>query len=250
MSYILDALKKAERERGIQQIPTLMTDHAPRSANRKHIWISLSVLVVCVAGVAWYFLHSQQTKRSPAIQSVDPARGEPDADAARRNSATDKDSAPMGAASSASPASRPSGIAAKPSASAAGSKAPAAVVPGDAIRRQPIPGGIRTPIQDDEDYEGLPPHELIRSIPRASRGSAPPEPAKSQPESLKAAVARMTLSLLMYSDVKEERMVYINGSKYGEGEYVEDTYLIESITENGAILTYEGERALLQPKSK
>jgi hypothetical protein len=45
-------------------------------------------------------------------------------------------------------------------------------------------------------------------------------------------------------------MVYINGNKYREGEYVEGSYLIERITEDGAILSFQGERALLQPKSK
>jgi len=60
----------------------------------------------------------------------------------------------------------------------------------------------------------------------------------------------MNLSLLMYSDVREERMVYINGIRYKEGDYVEDVYLLESITEEGAILTHEGARALLPPRSK
>jgi hypothetical protein len=54
----------------------------------------------------------------------------------------------------------------------------------------------------------------------------------------------------MYAESKEERMVFINGSKYHEGEYIDGLYLLEKITEDGALLSYQGERALLQPKSK
>ena len=57
----------------------------------------------------------------------------------------------------------------------------------------------------------------------------------------------MTLSVLMYADSEAERFVFINGRKYLKGDYVDDRYLIENITAEGAVLTYEGEHATLRP---
>ena len=74
--------------------------------------------------------------------------------------------------------------------------------------------------------------------------------SKEKPASLKEAVNGMTLSILVFDENKADRMVFINGRKYGEGEYVEDIYFLESITLEGAVLTYRGERALLRPKAK
>jgi hypothetical protein len=45
-------------------------------------------------------------------------------------------------------------------------------------------------------------------------------------------------------------MVFINGRKYVEGDYVEDKYYLESITLDGAVLTYQNERVLLKPRAK
>ena len=41
-------------------------------------------------------------------------------------------------------------------------------------------------------------------------------------------------------------MIFINGRKYTEGDYVEGRYLIESITPDGAVLNYQGARATLK----
>jgi len=45
MSYILDALKKAERERGIRRVPTLMTVHDGQEVQRNRLWAIAGGLV-------------------------------------------------------------------------------------------------------------------------------------------------------------------------------------------------------------
>ncbi len=60
----------------------------------------------------------------------------------------------------------------------------------------------------------------------------------------------MTMSIHFFSENKAERLVFINGKKYIEGDYVEGIYLLESITPEGAVLSYEGERAVLKPGNK
>jgi general secretion pathway protein B len=76
--------------------------------------------------------------------------------------------------------------------------------------------------------------------------SAPPSTPPSPP-SLLDALAKMKLEIFVYTDVSKDRMVIINGRKYAEGEQVDGLYLLEAITREGAVLTYQGERALLQP---
>ncbi len=60
----------------------------------------------------------------------------------------------------------------------------------------------------------------------------------------------MSMSIHMFSEIKAERLVFINGKKYVEGDLVEGDYLLESITPEGAVLSYKEERATLRPGTK
>jgi hypothetical protein len=74
--------------------------------------------------------------------------------------------------------------------------------------------------------------------------------AQAKSISLREAMDKMIMSILMYSETKSDRRVYINGRKYVEGDLVDGLYLIESITLDGAVLSFEGERAVLRSGSK
>ncbi len=63
------------------------------------------------------------------------------------------------------------------------------------------------------------------------------------------AISGMTLDVLVYSERSAERMVFINSRKYVEGQRVDGRVLVEEITRGGAILSYEGQRFLLRPRS-
>ena len=62
-------------------------------------------------------------------------------------------------------------------------------------------------------------------------------------------MAKMALNIHVYSDVKAQRMVSVDGRRYVEGELINGLYLVESITPDGVVLSYQGERLLLQPNS-
>ena len=257
MSYILDALRKAERERSVQQVPTLMTEHAPRNLNRKRFWIGTCIVLICAAAIAVYILDSRQTdSRLPlnsghsglaAITSVAPGET-----SVTEDEATKKNSplALQEAREPAPPVQRTGGTGAVP-------QMLPAVVPPNAVRQQPLPNRRVAGIQNEEEYpdepelEDIPPQEMPGNLPRRGReSSAPSEAAKPKPASLKDAVGKMNLSLLMTSDSKEERMVYIDGKRYGEGDYIDGVYLLEKITADGATISYQDERALLPVRSK
>ncbi len=57
----------------------------------------------------------------------------------------------------------------------------------------------------------------------------------------------MKLDILVYTDVPADRMVIINGQRYVVGQYVDGLYLLEAITREGAVLSYQGEQAILPP---
>ena len=57
MSYILDALKKAEQERGIAQVPTLSTVHELRAKSPIRLWAVGGAVILSIAAVSWFFIH-------------------------------------------------------------------------------------------------------------------------------------------------------------------------------------------------
>jgi hypothetical protein len=57
----------------------------------------------------------------------------------------------------------------------------------------------------------------------------------------------MTLDVFVYTDVEADRMAVINGRRYVKGQLVDGLYLLEGITPEGVVLSYRGERAVLQP---
>jgi hypothetical protein len=63
-------------------------------------------------------------------------------------------------------------------------------------------------------------------------------------------MAMMNLTVLLYSDTPADRIVFINGRKYVEGDHIDGKYLLESITLEGAVLSYQGEQAVLHPRHK
>ena len=103
------------------------------------------------------------------------------------------------------------------------------------------------------------------------RGTVPPEPAAvrgelppadptpatavrdvlplwmQMPAEWRAAVPDLSINLMAYSQEPSERLVYIKGLRYTEGERVEGKLTIEKITREGVILSYQGRRCLLTP---
>jgi hypothetical protein len=54
--------------------------------------------------------------------------------------------------------------------------------------------------------------------------------------------------VLVYSEVPAERLVFINGRKYLEGQALDASTVVEQITPGGAVLRRGGQRIVLSPK--
>jgi len=246
MSYILDALKKAERERGIAQVPTLATVHELRAAPQVRKWIIPGVLVLAAAAAVWFLVSISgrhvATESAPAMESgsAAPARAP---EAAAPETAALETAGPSAGASISAPK------ALVPAPAVDSRKSPPRVTEQTRVLEDPRPAQTPRPAAVARPIWDQP--EVMQS--RPAPGDFDDETPAANPEkpmSLREAVARMSMTMHMFSEMKGERLVFINGRKYVEGEAVEGRYLLEQITAEGAVLSYGSERAVLRPGTK
>ncbi len=286
MSYILDALKKAERERHLAKIPTLDTVHRRSSPPRRRLWpwIGAAVVLANAAVLIWFLrpipmpfiksaARSPAAPAAPAVVSGQPAPAPP-ADRAPPEKPAAVAAAPPEPAPSSSPASAPrrpqpertpptttKRVEAKPEPSVA--LAPAAP---KAEARKPKPADAPAPPTPPAAPEKpaastlAPPVPPVASVP--DKPAAPPvapsptKPAErgtgalpqfpDMPPDVQELIQNLKIQALAYSDVPAERLVFINGHKYLEGESIDGKVVLESITPDGAILSYAGKRFMLR----
>lgn len=224
MSYILDALKKAERERHVGEVPSLDgTLVTPPQNVRKRRWPVLvgALLLINAAAIAVFGLWRDKTSSEPVAQHPPPepasetvvvsappgtpevpvATVPPVAEPAPTPSSTPRDTPPA----------QP-GLSAEPAATAA-------------------PGTVATAIPKQEfavrEPESLPP--LIGSLPASVRAGLPD----------------LELTVHVFSDEADKSFVFINDRRYQEGETLREGPYLESIEKQGVVLSYQGEQFLL-----
>ena len=257
MSYILDALKKAERERGISKVPTLTTIHELRNVRRHQVWIIVGGIALSVALLAWFSLPSLKTVTQPQAPTQVDVESD-DGEALPQNSPGEP-SVPAIAQISV-----PEAHEAKPDTPAVSVPSPKTSLPADqAVTRKSaeVKHGKsiseETAVVAQEDGQSSSPVEDYATEEDTNADeppvNAPPldqNRVETKPASLREAAARMTLNIHVYSGVKDERLVFINGKKYLEGDYVDGQYLLEEITPEGVVLSHEGDKTILRPGRK
>jgi len=262
MSYILDALKKAERERGLTKVPNIETVHDIASKKKKIVWIAAECGAVCLIAAAWLYFGTSFGR----VESKTPAQT-----AINRGSATeDSESMPETRKSidqSSNAQSALPGAAANPpipktvdTATAAVPEiqpGPAAVKPENpvqskktesrAVTAKPSVPGIKTepsvaavtaaPAQKSppgDNNAGLPAIDAAAPATVARESS---KPSGNSPSLFEIAGSmKLNISFHVYSDNPERRMVFINGKRYREGDSLEQDCVLEGITHEGLIL--------------
>jgi general secretion pathway protein B len=264
MSYILDALKKAEQERRVswQPQPAAVSD-GPLRRRRPAASAIAALALVAVAVASYFFL-----ARTPAASDV--ARS-PQALPAVAQDTTQPPPPVSPPSPSAAPLTPPPPVVAqqtRPPEQTVARVRPAQAeateqlsAPDWAARRagaRKIPEAaavVAAAVPEQPHSETSPPATVVNSAPQSPATVAPAVPpvsaspvtAQDRPARLQEAVAKMKLTLLAYSDAEAERVVYINGKKYVKGDAVDGLYVVESITPEGVLLSWEGQRALLRP---
>jgi len=211
MSYILDALRRAdaEREKGsvpglhAQPVPALSTDARPRATVPPWTWIALGAVAGPAIALAWYFA-SRQVGQSP----VEPVNSTP----------------PVVA--SPAPATRP-----------APSEQPTPVGP------VAMPAPVPAPVAEPRRAVASPAAE------HSATEAGATAPSRSQPatrivarEDLPEAVRRQLPNLVaggsIYSSNPANRSLIINGRLYREGDAVADDLSLAEIRLKSAVLRY------------
>jgi general secretion pathway protein B len=220
MSYILDALKKSDRERHLGQIPrldTLQHDLAPAPARRWGWPVLLAAgLLVNAAVLGWVLSRDQ----APALETV----------AARTG---------LGHAAAAPPPAAPVPSRGAPPAAAAPGVAPATAP----VATRPPPSTVqgappRLPAAAPATPPSVPERPPAQPKPRAQ---APIRDYDELPLRVRQVLPSLEINVHVYDPEPARRFVLLNMHKLREGDPAPGGARLESITPDGAVLSYQGE---------
>jgi general secretion pathway protein B len=247
MSFILEALKRVEREREAVALPRLGTVQRLPTP-RRFVWPWVFCIALAVnAGVVWTLWHpvpptaegvrAPMTPPAPAAVAGDKA-GPKTAETGHWTAKPE----PLDQSYSDQPHGRRKSDPVRPR----GKTAPS---PLRAPPRPPPKTPAPEPIVAAEPSISEP--AAVRGEPQPA-DPAPPTAVQDvlplwmqMPAEWRAAVPDLSINLMAYSQDPSERLVYIKGQRYTEGERVEGKIEIEEITREGVILSYQGRRCLL-----
>jgi hypothetical protein len=279
MSLILEALKKAQRDRESRQSSEVVApwDDTPRRSRPMgaRAVIAGAVLLFASGGVVtWWWGRAA----APLPAPVSPMETSRSAPAAPPREEGDQPAPPtIRPTSPAKPGDPgPSGtgnVAGRP-VTTAPVKQPLVAPPSAALVPPPRESATPAPVQNPAAPPAPPPPARPSVPPQAKSASVvPPVTPRTEPvpaplpaaplltprvepkpvlpvsPSLTEAISNLTLNAHIYSEVKEDRVVYIDGRRYIEGQRVNGLYLLEEITPQGVLLSYQGERDLLPMKA-
>lgn len=259
MSYILDALKKAEAERRGGQyaagpIPPSFHVHAQRPPvwRRPWLWSVLSAAAVVAGGLVWMNrgTGTQPAEAQPPAQASQQAQ--PPAPAAPTAAAP---AIPPVAQAPAAPAPAPAPAMQPPSAPAPPSTPPAAQAPAKAPE-QPVekpkaaerkPAERKAPEAAAKASKKPQQEDTKAAAPAAADTPKPaPEPQvgtlRDLPVQIQQEVPQYSVGGYIYSGNKADRSVVINKRLLREGDEIAPGLTLERMTPTGMVLNYKGYR--------
>lgn len=249
MSYILDALKKSEKERSRGTVPDVLTIQEPVAYDRKKRNILLSLIAVALllnAGVLiWWLAFSPGKKEVPgktdAVRAI--------VQGAQETNPKDRASFPAQA----------SGTAGDGTKTLTGDTRPPVVKADDRSLRERHPpqvvnekdkAGIslrnkekdRVPATKDPREQ-----DVVAHFSSPSEGIPKPDPKKlyllrELPEGIRKELPPLSLSIALYSDDPATRIARIDGQSLREGQELAPGLKLEQIIEHAVILSYRNYR--------
>ena len=227
MSYILDALRRADAERDRGEVPSLHTQQYgalpgdDEGRDRPLLLIGAIVFLVLALGsaLAWHFWGSADTARPAAQGAVQPAPIPPPA----------------------LPVSPPMPLPAPLAASAPTSGA-----------SQPVAGATAAPTAAARHEIKRSPHAAAASVPdtrRANRSAPPAASAAASggglgalPDAMRRELPPLSFGGASFSKDAASRMVIFNGRVFHEGDTLAPQLVLEQIKPKSAVLSYKGYR--------
>ncbi|MFG6467878.1 general secretion pathway protein GspB [Roseateles sp. BYS87W] len=241
MSYILEALRRAEAERERGQVPGLHTPVAAApapaasgaTARRWAPWLGGAAL--CLAGAA---LGAWWTWGGRAQPAALPATAEPARVTAAPVNAAPETATPRGIAPETPPV--PAVATAPAPLAVAAAPAPVATAPAPMAAPAPAAAAAAEP----------PTPRSARPAPRPAEAAAPapaarlPVPAEL-PEALRRELPKLAVGGSVYSDDPAARLVVLNGEVLHEGDRIGADLQLERIAPRELVLRFKGQRLRL-----
>jgi general secretion pathway protein B len=242
MSFILDALKKAEAERQRQSGPTLLEVRVSSPRRRLPLWTLVlgALLAINMILLLLFALHKPAAPLAAApAASVASAAG------------------PAPAATTAATTLAAPAAASAPAASATAAQSSAAVSPGAGAPVQPsgalaaaasAPGadGAENPADDQPAVDARGAGSAASSV-EADSASINPVDLPSLAE-LGADIPDLRLDLHVYAERRADRYALINMHKVREGDVLPEGPRVLQIFHDGVALSYRGKQFMLRPQ--
>jgi general secretion pathway protein B len=237
MSYILEALRKADAERERRAVPDLRAQPLPGGPADDEAapvpalpwrYAGLGLVLAMMAGGAWWWLSGDEVPAAGVTPGVPPSAS----------------SAPPAAAAMAGPPSAPA-----PSPTSTPSQAPAAaaVAAAAAAATSKPPPAVPRPRPRPEPAAKAPPKALPKAAPAPAPAAAPPPPERVPPLAelavdLRQQVPPLAIGGSVYSPQASARMVVVNGQVFQEGSQLAPELKLEQIRPKSAVFSIRGQR--------
>jgi general secretion pathway protein B len=252
MSFILDALKKSESDRQRQHGPALFEVRVAPPRTRLPLWaIAIAALLVVNLGVVLWMLlrHQWHASSAPGPQSVAATAAVPPSPAGPVPVVATSAPAAAGSTPPAPLAALPAapGIAATPGATSAAAPATVpAAAPATASTAASAGAVGAADSSNAEDYtpaEEPPASGLGNHVRRATASGVPLYQDVSATPGTQ--LPQLRLDLHVFAAQPQDRFVMINMHKLREGDTLPEGVHVDSITPEGAVLSYNGSKFLL-----
>ncbi len=266
MSYILEALRRAERERHLGQVPTVQTlAHTSSSQDRVPWWrtsrlalIAIVALLMATAFLLWRKPLSDAPATAPATDTV----GTPPV-------AATAEPAPAAVAPVPAPTEPPSAPTRSLAPLATGQPLQAAVEAAEAAEviadeeglsslddlATPFAAAPDTASSEVAPRRPAPPSPEPESEPATASARPAPSPAaqpmpeppllRDMPSSYRARFPSVRMDVHVYNDDPSRRWIMVDGRRYGEGDALASGPRVVAIRVEGVIFEHAGQRVML-----
>ena len=233
MSYILEALRKADAERERGSVPDLHAQLLPPGVSDAEVapprssaalWLGLGVGLAAVAGAAWYLLgHDEPTTAAAPVAAL--AAAPPAAPTAAAAVTVAPPGPPGARMASAPPVSSVPPAATVPPAQPAPAVQPEPAVPKPVVKPKPA---AAAPVPKAEPVPAPAPQRV--------------PPLAELPAELRQQVPPLAVGGSVYSPQASARMVVINGQVFQEGSSLGPELKLEQVRPKTAVLSIRGQR--------
>jgi len=251
MSYILDALRRAEAERERGAVPslqsqqhTVMDDDATPTRPRSLVWVIVALAIAVLVLLAWtLFGGSAPQARAPVEGSITTPAPAVAPAVAPLPTLQPSPTPPMAAA----PAPPSTGVAAPPDTAAAPAPATPPTAPSSLVA---VPAPAARPVTEMRRTPAAAPAKRAAATTAAASGAATSEPRvhpqSELPDDIRRDLPKLVIGGSSYSGDAASRMVMINGQVFHEGDRLGPDLVLERIRLKSAVLAFKGWRYEVQ----